>query len=64
MGKAVPLPERKLAAVTAYVPLRTRSSVERLARRQRVSIAELTRRAVEHYLAAHGETREGQPDER
>lgn len=56
---AMPLTERRMCAVAAYVPMRTRTAVERIARRAQVPIAEVARRALEAYVAAEAAQRGG-----
>lgn len=57
MAKRVPAQERRTATVIAMVPLRIREAVERIARRERVSLSEIARRAVTQFVETHGSTR-------
>lgn len=54
MAKRVAIEHRKQAAIIAMLPLRIREQVERLADRERVSLSEIARRAVTHYVEQQG----------
>lgn len=49
-AKRIPVEERKLAPLLTTVPLQLRGAVEAIASRERLSIAEVVRRALVQYV--------------
>ena len=54
MPKVVPMEQRKLAPVTAMLPLRLREQVAQLAAKHSVSASEIGRRAIQEYVRKQG----------
>jgi hypothetical protein len=51
------LARRNVAPLMALVPLKMRARVERLARRKRVSLASVVRRAIADHVTREGEAK-------
>lgn len=50
MGKRIPMAQRNATTVLSMVSLRVREQVERIARRDRISISEVGRLAITAYI--------------